>query len=65
MGKCAVCGVEVKWGNLLCWRDWAKVPKPMQQDVYLALRRYHNDDIDLAALREVQQAAIDYVREKP
>lgn len=63
-GRCMVCRAPIHIGLLLCGLHWRKVLPPLQQDVRLALRRFWNGDIDLAALREVQQAAIDFAREE-
>jgi hypothetical protein len=62
-GLCAACGEPSPAGSLLCRPHWRMLPKPLRDDVWLALRRFRNGDVPLAQLRQAQQQAVDYVRE--
>jgi len=66
------CGARVKPGQLLCWRCWAAVPKPLQDDVWqrwdayraalTAPRRPHVREA-LQRVREAQGRAVNAARE--
>ena len=62
-GACALCGVPARTGELLCRSHWFMLPRHIRDDVKLAVRRFWNGDIDVVALREVQHAAVEWLRQ--
>ena len=62
-GTCALCGVSARAGELLCRPHWYQLPRVLRDEVNTTLRRFHNGDVELADLRSVQQAAVDWLRQ--
>jgi hypothetical protein len=60
-GACAVCGTTVRVGYLMCSVHWRKVPKPLQDGVYEALRRWDRSEATLHDLRAAQAACVESV----
>jgi len=61
-GKCPTgCGRQVARGHLMCRPCWAKVPKELQQRVYVTWRAWRKDFADetaMAAYREARENAM-------
>ena len=60
-GACAVCGARIRRGLLMCARDWSRVPRPVQHEVYRQLDRWNAGEATLGDLQAAQQAAINAV----
>jgi hypothetical protein len=60
-GSCAVCGATVRVGYLMCSAHWHKVPKPLQDGVYEALRLWDCSEATLHDLRAAQAACVESV----
>lgn len=62
-GACANCGNPAYIGSLMCRMCWFRLPRHIRDEVKLAVRRFWNGDIDTVALREVQHAAVEWLRQ--
>jgi hypothetical protein len=60
-GSCAVCGATVRVGYLMCSPHWHEVPRPLQDGVYEALRRWDRSEATLQELRAAQAACVESV----
>ena len=60
-GRCAVCNIRTRTGNLMCTRHWDQVPFDLKQLVYDCLRRWKFNECSLEELRNAQGAAIEAV----
>jgi hypothetical protein len=60
-GRCAVCQVKTRTGNLMCTRHWDQVPMPERTTLYDCLRRWKYNACSLEELRTAQTAAIEAV----
>jgi hypothetical protein len=60
-GRCAVCQVKTRTGNLMCTRHWDRVPFALKSTLYDCLRRWKYNACPLEELRQAQTAAIEAV----